>query len=313
MINLEERIRQAYENKRRVSPVRSNRASQLGHPCERHLVYWRLNWEQAKLPSVETLFLWEGGRAIEQLALSRLQEAGFTILQQQRDFEDKNTGITGHIDGMLCDPDEPTILYPIEIKGINQFDWEKINTPEDMLASDKPWMQAYPAQLQLYLYLSNHEEGLFYIVNKTSLQGKDIWMTLDYAYVEKLLQKAERINQYVAEGKYPDRIEYDENICGRCPFLHLCLPDVIYDPLALLDDEVIEQKLNRRAELKAQIEPLEKELRQIEKELKAYFEGKEKVLIGNWIITGKWVERKEYTVPASRYWQIKYQRVPEEG
>jgi hypothetical protein len=32
-------------------------------------------------------------------------------------------------------------------------------------------------------------------------------------------------------------------------------------------------------------------------------------VIGNWKITGKWVEKKEYTVPAMKYWHMLIKKI----
>jgi len=96
MIDIDSKVRQAYEQKRRVSPCRSNRASQIGHPCLRYLTYCRKDWKQKVLPSVELLWIFEMGNLIEEMAVKRLTKAGLLVTQQQRDFEEPKQGITGH-------------------------------------------------------------------------------------------------------------------------------------------------------------------------------------------------------------------------
>src|SRR5438309_8002720 len=43
-------------------PVRSNRASELGHPCERFLTYNRVAWRHARLPDVGLQYVFDEGR-----------------------------------------------------------------------------------------------------------------------------------------------------------------------------------------------------------------------------------------------------------
>ncbi len=284
----------------RVYPVRSNRASQLGHPCERCLVYWRTCWEKAQLPPIEREFIFDGGKLIEKLALQEIADAGFTVTNQGRDFEDKNTEITGHIDAILVYDGKK---YPCEIKGISPFHFDKINTAEDMLKAKDSWIKAYPAQLQLYLYLSNQEMGLFYIKNKLTFVPKQIWVTLDYDYCESLLQKAERINKHIKDNTLPERIN-DIEICMKCEFKHICLPDLKRaEGMQIIENEELEMLLNRLEELKEAY----KEYQQIEEKIKTMVEGKENIICGNWLITGKYIIKKIPPQEAKevKYWQKK--------
>ncbi len=303
MFNIDEKVREVYESGRRVFPCRSNRASSIGHPCVRYLVYSRKDWEKKVLPSVELLWIFEGGSFIEDLATKRLRKAGYLITNQQRDFEDKKNGITGHIDGYIATPEEPTKTYPLEIKGINQFSWEKINSIEDMLKSKQVWMKGYPAQLQLYLYLAEKEEGCFYIINKGNLQGKTIWMSLDYQYCEELLKKAEKINSYLDNNDYPDRMPYDVDVCSKCDFKHICSP-LTNNPsqVEIIADKNIEDKLNRRGEL----EPISKEFKALDEGLKAIGKKmiKDNLVVGDWIIARKKTDKRT-TIKIEKLEEIK--------
>ena len=304
-LDIDGKVREVYEQERRVFPCRSNRASQMGHPCIRYLTYMRKDWEKKTLPSVELLWIFEGGGYIEELATARLKKAGFLISSQQRDFEDKKAGITGHIDGYIATAEEPTKTYPLEIKGINQFDFEKINSPEDMLKSKKVWLKGYPSQLMLYLFLSEKEQGCFYLVNKATLQGKTLWMNLDFDYCEELLKKAEKINTYIGkDGAYPERMPYDPDVCSKCDFAHICTPEANNPSrVAVEDDEELEAMLSRRAEL----EPLSKEYVKLDASIKEIGKqmDRENLIIGDWIIS-----RKPYTInrkpsPGGEYKGIK--------
>lgn len=284
MFKVEEKIKEHFESKKRVFPCRSNRASSMGHECVRYLTYCRARWEDKKLPDPNLLYIFNYGNTIEDMALKRLQAAGFEISNQQRDFEDKKTGITGHIDCFLANGDGKE--YPCEIKSMSPYIWDTINNVEDMFKSDKKWVRGYPGQLQLYLLLSNKDEGLFYLINKLTSQGKDIWMKLDYDYAEALLKKAEVINKHVVAGTVPDRIPYSSEVCRGCNFEHICLPPAENKEELLIEEEpAIEKALNRRAE----VEALSKEFSQLDKKIKDYAKSREaeKINIGNWLIIKK--------------------------
>lgn len=283
MIEIEKQICEMMESRRRVSPCRSNRASSLGHPCERCLVYRRTRWEEAKLPDVKLLYIWDEGNEFERIALRRFAEAGFEITNQQRDYEDKRYGITGHVDSFL---NVNGTSYPVEIKSMHQFIWESINSVEDMRNSPKVWTRGYPAQLQLYLYLSEKEEGCFYLMNKSTSEGKDIWMTLDYGYCEQLLQKAERINKHIEAGTEPDRIAYDPDTCDRCEFAHICLPPIERRPELLIE---MEPAIAEKIEAWSKLKEASGEFGGLDKEIKAYAKERQELYInvGDWFISKK--------------------------
>lgn len=288
----------------RVSPCHVNRASSLGHPCERYLVYCRTEWDKRTLPDVVLEFIFAGGRMIEKLALEELEAAGFNPSNQGRDFHDKDFQISGHIDCML---DIERQLYPCEIKGISPFEFNKIDSTDDMIHSKKVWLRAYPAQLQIYLYLSNHETGLFYIKDKLTFKPKAIWMQIDYEFCDGLLKKAKRINQHVSAKTLPERItEFD--ICVKCQFKHICLPELrAIDGLEIIDSDELEQKIDRWAELKEG----SSEYCLLDKEIKKLVEGKDNLLVGKWYITGKHITVKKEAQPATetQYWKKKIVKV----
>lgn len=305
MFDIDKKVNETYEEKKRLYPCRSNRASMIGHPCLRYLVYCRKDWDKKKLPDLPLLFIFEGGEYFERLGVERLTKAGFKITSQQRDFEDKTTGITGHVDGFIASPENPDESFPIEIKGLNQWDWKELNTIDDMIKSEKVWVKGYPAQLQIYLYLAKKERGCFYLINKATLEGKTIWVDLDYDYVESILQKAEAIEKFMqieGEAGYPERIKYDPDVCNRCDFNHLCTPEKSFpDQIDFSENEEIVTMIKRREEL----DPLRKEYEELDKDIKeiATVMPKDNWFVGGYVISRKTTkgvrkatEEKEYTM-----------------
>lgn len=286
-------------------PCHVNRASSAGHPCERLLVYSRTRWEEKLLHDVGLQFIFEAGNVIEERAFNYLREAGFQIIEQQRAFEWKKFELTGHLDAKV-QIDNKT--YPLEIKGISQFEFDKLNCIEDFLESKKVWIKGYPTQLTLYMLMSNIEYGCFFIINKANFQPKQIWIALDYTFAEDILKKLERVNKHVKEGTVPEGINQPD-ICQYCGFLHICLPDMIGKEIEVIDEITIEEAIKRCEELK----PLVSEYNKLDKSWKKALEGKEKVMISDYLIIGKWIERKGYTVEDSRYWQSKILIKPKDG
>ena len=284
------RVREAKEQKIRVYPSHVNRASELGSDCERYLVYCRTHWDKREVHSVNTQFIFDTGNMFEDECIKELGAAGFGIIEQQRSFVWKEYQITGHIDLKITDGDGQA--YPCEIKSMNPYIFDSINTLEDMVNSPKPWIPRYVGQLYIYLLLSNSELGVFYLKNKTSGQPKEIWVPLDYDRAEELIQRAERINKCVEANELPDGKAGPG--CGFCGFRHICLPDQdMGSELELMTDPELEGKLDRRGELEAAY----KEYGRLDKQVKAAVRGHGKLLLGDWLITGKECKRKTFEIP----------------
>lgn len=306
-----EKILEAKKAKARVYPVNSNRASELGHQCVRYLVYNRTRWQEKSPPDARLQLIFDMGRAVEDLVSQDLREAGFVILEQQRPFSWAKYQITGSVDFKLA---IDGTAYPVEVKSAAPHAFESINSLSDMVKHKWAYMRRYPAQLTLYLLMDNKERGLFLFKNKSTGELKEIWLDLDYDFAETLVKKAEAINKHVAEGTLPDCIEFDENICGDCAFTHICLPERIGKEVDISESTELLELLYKYETLK----PGAKEFDEVNESITKLVEGKEKLLVGDFFIQGKWVERATYQVPpeikeqykgTSKSWQKKIIRV----
>jgi len=295
-------------------PVRSNRASSLGHPCTRYLVFERTKWNEKVLhgPSLQMIF--DLGNDIEDRVLRDLHDAGFEILEQQRAFEWKEYDITGRIDAKL---QIGRAVYPLEIKSMSPFVFDKINTVQDMLNHKYHYVRSYPAQMTLYLLMDNKEAGFFILKNKTSGAMKEIEINLDYELGEKLLQKADIINMHVRRNTLPNPIEWDDNVCSECGYLHICNPVRIGKEVEIADDDELLDLLIKRESL----QQYANEFEEIDGILKERLEGKDKLLIGDYYVTGSWRKTTRYEVPKeikdqykteAQYWVRKIQKITEQ-
>lgn len=295
MLNLVERVVEAKKLKIKNYPCHVNRASSMGHPCERFLYYSRANWKDRALVDVELQFIFDMGNLIEDEAASELKQAGFLILEQQRPFSWEKYQITGHLDFKVAEPGSQD-TYPIEVKGLAHYEYQKLNSIGDFFASKKHYVRGYPAQLMLYMIMDNKHEGAFYLKSKQSGFPKEVWITLDYEYAETLVKKAERVNWAVQSQTPPDRIEYDETICGRCPFMTICLADINYGPgTEILDNDELLVWLKQRDELR----PLAKKYDEVDEAIKLAVKERPSLIIGNYLITGKWQERNK-----KKFWKV---------
>jgi hypothetical protein len=300
-----EKLIEAKQKKIHQAPCHTNRASSLGDPCERYLVFERTRWHEKALHDVNLQFIFDEGNLQEHAVLRDLEDAGFQVIEQQRDYEYTVKGgkITGHLDGKVVLDGEP---IPIEVKSCSPYVFNALTTIEDLKGSKYRHLQRYPAQLTLYLLLANAGRGLLLFKNKVNGQIKELEVTLDLAYAEELLQKAERINAHVAAGTLPAPIPYTEAICGQCAYAHLpCPPEVTRTAMEFVDFPELEAKLNRRAELEA----AKKEYEILDKDVKAQLKGKDKLVIGDFLVQGAEKTRKGYAVKETTYWQTSIERL----
>jgi hypothetical protein len=228
-------------------------------------------------------YIFDLGNWTEKMTLRRMENAGIDVFQQQRDFEDKAHLITGHVD-TFCR--EVKLVFPVEIKSMNEHIWRSIDEASDMMNHKKAHVRKYPGQLMLYLYMSEYEKGCFILVNKQNSHMKEIWIELDYEYVEHLLQKARSINEHIAAGTLPDRCKYDPDLCDRCDFSHICLPPVDNREGLLIEyePEIIKKLDEREACAMAG-----KKYKKLDEEVKDYLKKRESdyIQMGDWFIQKK--------------------------
>jgi hypothetical protein len=193
--------------------------------------------------------------------------------------------------------------YPIEIKGINQFDYPRLKTVRDFFNSPKAWINKIPGQIYIYELLENKEMGYLILKNKANGQINPIPVPLDYTYAETLLKKAEAIEKHVKEESLPDRID-NEKLCGTCAYYHICLPDQINIDKRI-DSPELESMIEEWARLKFGIKPLEKKFKELDETIKGILKGIPEAIIGDWMITGKEAKRNGHVVNPYTFWEMK--------
>lgn len=302
-----DRIKEAKRAKIKSYPCHVVRASEVGHDCERYLVYSITRWQDKTPYEPELQFIFEGGNLVEDLAIKDFEEAGFKVYRPEPDrgIAESRPAITGHIDFRVDFGDGK--VYTGEIKGLNKYDFDSLNCLQDFFDSKKVWIRKYPAQLMTYLYIKGEDRGFFYLKSIPGFQPKLIWVDLDYEYMESILKKTERIEKHIADKTLPDHID-NYSICERCAFLHICLPDLKRLALEMIDDDELEAKLKIWYELKE----ANREYTELDKDIKSYFKGHERLAIGDFLITGKLIEKKAYIpkpIGASSYWQYKINKL----
>jgi CRISPR/Cas system-associated exonuclease Cas4 (RecB family) len=290
-----EDVNETYEKKRKVFPCTSNRASAIGDPCIRKLVYYRTEWSKQQLPTLSLQKIFDEGNHQEEFVKKKLMEADYVIHEAQRSIIDnllKKYNISGHIDFFITKDEQKPVLC--EVKSMSPNIFMHVDTIFDL---DKyPWTKKYYSQIQIYMFASDEEQALLILKNKSTGDMKILDVSLDLNHVESLLKKSEEVNNCVNNETLPDRIE-NRSICEKCDFQHICVPDIINDSAAIIEDPEFEDKLQLREELKE----YQSEFKEIDKDIKDTIKGlsESTILVGDFQIEKSEYMRKNIEVPES--------------
>jgi hypothetical protein len=283
-LGIERKVLEHAKGRIRIYPQHVNRASNIGHPCERFLVLSRTSWESRTPHDPGLQLVFDEGNMHERYVLRKLDDVGIEVIEQQRDYRWEDYQISGHIDGKVRD--ERGKLIPLEIKSTSPFAFAKFTAADDLvneMLSGPIYHQLYPAQLLTYMWMDEKDRGLWIFKDKTSGRIVDRVLEMDphVEYVEGILKKIERVNTHIEMGTTPPCYE-EYRICESCGFLSFCHPDNIPDGQLEVDAE-LEYFLDLREELLHQKRPIEAQLKELDSEIKARTKGRDSM-----VIAGKW-------------------------
>lgn len=262
------------------------------HECDRYMIHSVLDWDKRELHDAGLQAIFDAGNREEENVKNRIgYELGLEFVETQSPFEIKNNKgeviASGKIDGKILWNGK---AVPVEIKSMNENSFNMINSLEDF--KKKPLYRKYLRQMQLYLYGNSQEAGLFIISNFRT--EKIILVTLDYGECEYILSRLERLWEMKKAGTYPEP-EYRPELCDRCPFSSLCLTDVDNKPADFINNEALEEMLERRE----QLIPAKKEYEDLDEQIKATFKQVPHAFVGqSFEISGKEQIRKSYDTKA---------------
>lgn len=217
--------------------------------CDRQMVYSVTNWKDRPPiePSLKARF--EAGNTAEREVVGELRQLGYDVVLQQEVIEIHNRKGEligrGKIDGQIK---FQGFKFPVEVKSMHPNVFDRINTIDDF--KKKPYLRKYIRQLLMYLFGKEVQQGIFLLTNCLGA-WKIIVMNLDLAEAEQALQRLERVDVALKNKTLPERIEFDDELCGQCPFMMICVPDVMRTEAELFTDEVFLSDLDRRDKLRA--------------------------------------------------------------
>lgn len=283
--------------------VHTNRASNLGHPCELYLVLERTKWTQRKAPDLGLLKIFRRGKKLEPLIRRDLEDMGYQIEAVQQGKFWKEPNISGHIDLRVARrAGRPSVLT--ELKTVSSAHFQQLQTADDILKHRHHYVRAWLAQLQIYQLLEGEEEALFILHEPSWNDYRAIQVFLDFDFAESLVQKAERVNAHVLAGTEPEPLT-EADVCERCPYFGTaCYPPLIVQEGEFVNDPELEAKIQRWLDLKA----AKSEYDELDKAIKGRFKAVEKARCGPFSVTGKEVYRRGYAVGDTQYWKTEIVR-----
>ena len=242
--------------------------------CDRQMTYSVLDWDKKPLHDWELQARFDVGNLVERETIRELEGLGFKVTLSQLPVQIKNRKgeiiATGKIDGFI---EHGGMKFPLEIKSMNVNVFNRIKSVDDL--QKQPYLRKYTRQITMYCYGHNQEQGIL-LLNDCLGHWKIIPIYLDYAEGERILQRLERVHEAIKAKKYPDRIPYDYDQCGKCSFAAICLQDIVNTPADFIENEQLEADLDRHEELK----PAAREYDHLHEKLTETFQKIEKAVVG---------------------------------
>lgn len=302
--DLEAVLYRHHERNIRISPSPNNRASSIGSECLRMLVYNRIAWQVKEKPSIDLQFIFDEGRLHERQIIIELQEEQLEVVEQQVSGFDEGTGLSWHLDAVVH---TDAGRFPLEVKScaghiydaLSKYGRDEFKKAMDELGVFYPWLRNYLAQILTYLNGRKLEAGIVLFKGKQNGRPKqfNVIASEHSAFFDDVVSKSKKIDGLVKElgekkldatgadkaGLLPERIA-DPDLCRKCDFRFVCLPDVDFGkPLSLLTDKLLEKKIDRW--YKYQL--IAKEFDDLTEEINLAVKGKANTIVGRFHVDGK--------------------------
>lgn len=288
------------------TPRANNYASSIP-VCARQGVYEFVAYDQKKPFDAHLLARFEEGDRQEEWVIIELkklgQQLGFRIVEEQVYLHPdmiRHYKLSGKIDGKIefyTDPNDRRTArrVPLEIKSMHPMFYDNCKNVDDL--KHDAFLSRYYRQCLAYMY-GHAETECVLVVTDCLGHFRFIVIPQDLQATQEFLDTLEKVNMFVEENhgitdeskwKLPERIPYDVDICGKCNFNHICLPDVISKSrVRFANDQQLATNIARHEEIK----PVAKEYERVHEELKEHFNALKTPLIvvgdaPSYVISGK--------------------------
>lgn len=302
-LEISKRRKAHYEAKTAPRPRRSHWPSDLSS-CARQMVYGRVMWDKRPPTNVFLQELFDAGHDVEERVKRGLVNQGFELVASGKAMGKASRmeqfGISGLLDTVMKWQGKYVL---IEIKSMNGNKWARLKADDNGIIKVEEFerdvfLRKYLRQIQIYLFAFEIEVGLF-VLDDCQNHWKYLPVYLDYDFAESILKTVEKANQHIKtweggkEGTLPDRIDYGEE-CQKCPFAKICLPGMINEGSDIVESQELEEMIRRHEELK----PAASEVAALWKNIKQFFEGRERqAIVGNYLVIPKVGTKTVYEIP----------------
>jgi hypothetical protein len=265
------------------------------HKCDRYLTHTIIDYDKRPPVNEYVQALFDSGKEEEKKTRAMLEgDLNFDVIEADTIYDIKHKDTQEIISRLKIDGKIKYEGYkiPFEHKEMDSNTFSRINNVEDFKRDFRLWK--YYCQMQLYLYATNNEAGLF-ILTDGRKHYKLLPIYLEYELCEWLVSKMERCWKLAKKKEYGNRMEYDSRICGKCPFMTLCLPDMIITEGEFIDDDELLEQLRKWVKLRE----VRDEWNQIDKDVKERFKGAKgtKFVGAEFMIEQKTTKKTIYDIP----------------
>lgn len=297
-----EALKASLEDEIRIYPARAFYPSSIGHPCDRFLVWNFTRWEQKQRHDWVLQSIFGEGNIHQPSVYARLERMGFDVVREHDrpvQYKVGHAVISGRPDGKIRGfrGARYAPLRVLEVKSTQGHAFDQLDTIEDIKRAPQHYVRSYADQGYIYGFLENLPQGVIVLKSKATGVLKAIPFDLDFNRAEQLLQRIERLQPMIEQGVDPEPIPYDQGICGRCEFSHLCYPAKSFgEGAAVITDPAFIEDLEARERLKQARSDYEDLDRAIKARLK--HEGVESAIAGPFTIEATQRQVKAYSVEA---------------
>lgn len=283
------------------APQAANYMSSIGYPCLRHLYYLRtIKRPPMDLAGVKAV---EAGRIHERLVKMKLMEQGFEVKQDPRSLTFEELDLYGRHDGWIgLDGYE---MRPMEVKSVPARIFAGIRGIDDFCSGY--WGSLYAHQFNCYLSALAQPFGFIIPTNRENDDAKPLRMDFSPSRWSTTEWTCREVNRHLKDRELPKRISEigDPEICPKCPFRMQCLPDIAAggEGVSFIDPAEAEEAAARLQAIE-DLKPAADEYERLNRWKRDRFRGVEAMVVGDFLVTGKEIHRKESVVKASDYWKV---------
>lgn len=193
-------------------PAENWRPSSITGSCERVSVLRVLGYRgEPNKYSLSCIF--EMGKYVEMMWQARFKKMGVLVSVNERCEKDFPPLVKGELDAKILGPNgEPIIaeLKSITTELYGDLPAQTLDSDENMsnlmhigLSTLRHRIIGYVSQLQMYLHMTDTEEGLLILDNKDNQKWRDYRITKNDAFIAPILERQQRLEPYRASQIIP--------------------------------------------------------------------------------------------------------------